>query len=105
MCGITKKNSKSTAHGVPMRLSLPVRALIVLALGVYGLPLIGLLAGALLATAFGAGDAAALLGALIGCAIAIIGMRSSAGALESAALGQLSLEDRHYEFDENTEAL
>ncbi len=105
MCGIAARQSESRPDGTAFRLSLPVRSLILLAAGVYGLPLFGLLAGALTATAFGAGDAAALAGALAGGAIAVFGMRRGARMLEQSALTQLSLQTIRDETAENTDAL
>lgn len=75
----------------PMRLEFPVKSLMSLALGLYGMPLIGLLAGALLATAFGANDAGALIGSVTGCAIALAIMRALAGTLERRTVARLQV--------------
>jgi positive regulator of sigma E activity len=68
-----------------MRLSLPVHALMLLAAGVYGLPLAGLLSGALTANVLGAGDAATLAGAFAGGALAVLGLRRGSRLLEESA--------------------
>ena len=105
MCGVVTRQSATHSDGTPVQLSLPVHSLITLAAGVYGLPLVGLLAGALTATALGAGDAVTLAGAVAGGATAIVGMRRGARMLEESALAQMKFHTSHGEFSENADAL
>lgn len=79
----------SRRRETPMRLEFPVNSLMALALGIYGMPLAGLLAGALLATAFGANDAVAVVGSVAGCAVALVAMRKLAGSLERRTVARL----------------
>jgi positive regulator of sigma E activity len=92
MCGAASRQSAvgSRTQEASLRLSFPVRSLILLAIGLYGVPLAGLLAGALIAAAFGANDFGALAGSLAGCGIAVFVMKQSAGFLEKRALERLT---------------
>jgi positive regulator of sigma E activity len=88
-----------------MRLSLPVHALMLLAAGVYGLPLAGLLSGALTANVLGAGDAATLAGAFAGGALAVLGLRRGSRLLEESALTQMKIHTLREEIAEDSDAL
>jgi positive regulator of sigma E activity len=91
LCGADSSIPSVAAHldTTPLSLSLPVRTLALIAIGLYGVPLAGLLAGTLLAAALGAGDFGALAGAVAGCVGAVVLMRPRASQFESLALEHL----------------
>ena len=95
-CGLCSAVAAAAGDGIAPpgnfdALELPVKSLMSLALGIYGMPLTGLLAGALLATAFGANDAVAVAGSVAGCAIALVTMRKLAGSLERRTVERLQV--------------
>jgi positive regulator of sigma E activity len=74
---------------LPVRLSIPVSLLIKIVAGLYGVPLVGILIGALAAGAAGAGDFGALLGSVAGGALGCVWIRRNAVDLERLAVSQL----------------
>ena len=67
LCGVAPGSDTAETAETAVRISLPGRSLAFIAIGLYGVPFAGLLAGALLAALFGAGDEAAAAAATLGC--------------------------------------
>ena len=70
---------------------MPMRSLLLLVVRLYGVPLAGLLGGALLAVALGGGDLAAALCSMLGCVAAVAVMRQRAELLERHILDGISV--------------
>lgn len=76
-------------------ISLPMKTLLLLVLLLYGVPLAGLLSGALLAAMFGASDLVAVASAALCCVAAVRTMRRRAGRFEQKIIQSLSLQCEH----------
>ena len=91
LCGLNKavvsgeRVPDTAQHTLAVRLQLPGMSIVLMALMLYGVPLLGLLAGAVLAAALGADDLLAACAAVLGCVLALVlGCRTH--ALEQYAL-------------------
>jgi positive regulator of sigma E activity len=96
LCGSASSYESAAGgeHTTRLSLSLPGRTLALVAIGLYGAPLAGLLAGALLAAALGAQDIGALAGSIAGFSGAALLIRAGAGRLERLTAEQLKYRSR-----------
>lgn len=83
--------AKAVAVGDAVTVSLPAHYVLVAALMLYGVPLAGLLAGALGGALVGSSDLAVLLGAVAGVALASVAAPSLKRRVEAGTLAQLRL--------------
>jgi len=79
------------APGDLVEVTLPESRVLLGALAVYGLPLLGLLAGAAIAALPGFGDAGILAGAVAGCAVAFLATTALRRRIERSVVGSVSI--------------
>jgi len=93
MCGAVAQPPEITAgeRAMPVTVSLPMKSLLLLVALLYGVPLVGLLSGALLAAMFGGSDLVAAAAAALCCVAAVRTMKRRAGHFEHRIIQSLSV--------------
>ena len=93
LCGAASQQPTLTAdeRTTPATVSLPMQSLLLLVFVLYGVPLAGLLSGALLAALFGGSDLVAAVAAGLCCIAAVRTMQRRAGRLEHRIMRNLSV--------------